>query len=210
MENRYINRFKGIGATSAETIKSIDTSGNLTERLREAQGSLRTQSENTKKLVATAQEMITNITTFQDMVGRQYVVNLGAPTPEIMASPGKQLGYVQLVMRFLQAGMVHFIEELHNAGHRIDTLEKHIGRLAMTDQEIDYLGELQSLEISDLEAPAPPPTPPSSVTSPANSPSKQSSAPDTPITKDAQAKDSRPPSVAQVDQKQSKINKQRR
>lgn len=178
MENRYINRFKGINSTSSDTIKAVDASGTLTERLREAQGSLRTQAENTKKLVATAQEMITNISTFQDMVGRQYVINLGTPTAEIMASPGKQLGYVQLVMRFLQAGMVHFIEELHNAGHRIENLESHIGKLAQTDQEIELLGELQSLEISDLEPASTLPTPPSSVTSAISTPTKASASSD--------------------------------
>jgi len=86
------------------------------------------------------------------MFGHTFVRNMPLPSTAIKESPSQQLGYVQLTMRFLQAGVVHFMEQMDEATERIEHLEKLLEKLAVYDQDIDIQGELQPLDLDQLEA----------------------------------------------------------
>jgi hypothetical protein len=159
MENRYLTRFKKNPAVTAKAIANLDASGNVADRFNDAKASLAAQERNVQMLFSTAVEMITSVNTFQDMTGHQFVENIPLPNDEIKQSPGKQLGYVQLTMRFLQAGVTHFMEEKINDRDRIDELEKHIAKVAEYDEDIPLLGEMQEISISQLEGYTPPASP---------------------------------------------------
>jgi len=152
MEGRYLNRFAKIQQQTGASIKNYDSAGNLTEHLQSAKASLRSQENNTKQLFATAQELIIGIDTSQQMFGHTFVRNMPLPSVAIKESPSQQLGYVQLTMRFLQAGVVHFMEQMSEATDRIEHLESLLAKLAVYDEDIDVLGDLQSLDLDKLEA----------------------------------------------------------
>lgn len=168
MESRYINRFKTLGNPTGEQIKNRDSAGNLTAHITNARATIATQKQNIGDLFATSQELVTGINTHQQMIGFDLVKNIPLPTDEIKKSPSSQLGYVQLAMRFLQAGVLHFSEQLISAQDRIDSLEKTIASLAEYDEDLDIIGRLQTLDLDTLENMRPilPPSPPESVTSP--------------------------------------------
>jgi len=151
-ESRYLNRFSKIKQQTGNSIKNYDSAGNLTEHLSNARASLKAQEKNTKDLFSTAQELIVGIDTCQQMFGRTFVRNMPLPSTAIKESPSQQLGYVQLTMRFLQAGVVHFMEQMDEATERIEHLERLLEKLAVYDQDIDIQGELQPLDLDQLEA----------------------------------------------------------
>lgn len=176
-EARYLSRFSKIKQQSGESLKNIDSAGNVTQHLTEARASLRSQEANTKALFATAKEMIAGIDTTQQMLGHTFVKNMPQPSKEISDSIGKQLGYIQLAMRFLQAGVVHFMEEMSDATDRIEHMEKVIKAFADYDEEVQILGDMQSLDLDTLEAYGTPHVEaPTSVTKPITPP--QSPLPD--------------------------------
>jgi len=151
-ESRYLNRFSKIKQQTGNSIKNYDSAGNLTEHLSNARASLKAQEKNTKDLFSTAQELIIGIDTCQQMFGHTFVRNMPLPSTTIKESPSQQLGYVQLTMRFLQAGVVHFMEQMDEATDRIEHLERLLEKLAVYDQDIDIQGELQPLDLDQLEA----------------------------------------------------------
>nr|WKE35274.1 hypothetical protein [Plasmopara viticola lesion associated mononegaambi virus 5] len=152
MESRYTNRFSTLGQVSAKQISNNDSAGNLTERLTHAKGSISAQQDNIRELFSTAQEMIAGINTRQSMIGETLVKNIPLPTESIKNSPSSQLGYVQLSMRFLQSGLLHFIEQMSEAQHRIQNLEKTIEKLADYDSEVEIIGQMRAIDIEALEA----------------------------------------------------------
>lgn len=170
MEARYLNRFRSIGEKTGSQIKNQDSAGNLTERLTHARGSISTQKQNIGDLFGTSIEMITGINTHQQMMGVELVKNIPLAGENIRKSPSDQLGYVQLTIRFLQSGLLHFMEEMYNAQVRISELEGTMTKLADFDSEVEIIGRLKELDIDTLESNTQstrrPPTPPDSVTTP--------------------------------------------
>jgi len=167
MESRYTNRFRSIDEKTGTQIKNRDSAGNLTEHLTQAKGSISAQQKNIQDLFSTSREMITGINTHQSMMGTELVKNIPLPGQQIQQSPANQLGYVQLSMRFMQAGLLHFMEQVVNAQGRIHELEKTIERLAEYDEEISVLGQMNTLDVDspELLGVTGPPSPPESVTS---------------------------------------------
>lgn len=151
-ESRYSGRFGTLKRQTGESIKNIDSAGNLTEHLQGARASLAAQEKNSRTLFNTACELVAGIDTSQQMFGHTFVKNMSLPPPSVQDNPSKQLGYVQLTMRFLQAGIVHFMEQMSEASDRIETLERHLSRLAEFDQELDLLGEMESFDLEQLES----------------------------------------------------------
>jgi hypothetical protein len=151
LEARYSNRFAKIENSSSNVIKAIDSIGNVADQLKTARAIVSTQETNIKALGSTAEEMICGLNTFQDMSGVSLVKNIPVPSADVKASYGKTLGYVQLTMRFLQSGMLHFMEETINAKIRIADLEKIVSQVADYEGEVTMIGELQSLDIDQLE-----------------------------------------------------------
>lgn len=152
MEARYTNRFRGIAEVTGDHLKARDSAGNLTEIITSARGSLSAQHGNIRELFSTSVEMVSGIDTHQQLIGTELVKNMPKPTAEITASPGRQLGYIQLTSRFLQAGMLHFMEQTYNAQQRIRELEKMIETLAQYDQSMDLIGQMVPLDIDTLES----------------------------------------------------------
>jgi len=150
-ETRYLNRFQKLSPQTGTAIKNYDSAGNLTELIANARASINAQERNTKELFATAQELVAGIDTTQQMFGHTFVKNMPLPTGAIKESPSQQLGYVQLTMRFFQAGIVHFIEQMSDAQDRIEHLETLIGKLSEYDSDINILGEMKSLDLDQLE-----------------------------------------------------------
>jgi len=185
MESRYLNRFQTLKDKTGNQIKNQDAAGNLTERLTHAKGSLEAQQKNTRELFSTAQEMIAGINTHQGMMGVELVKNVPLPTEKVKNSFSSQLGYIQLSMRFLQAGVIHFMEQTYHAQNRIMELESTMARLAEYDGDVQLLGQMATLDIDTLEVQDSvfPPSPPESVTA-SEKPRNQSPQTPTPVGKE--------------------------
>jgi hypothetical protein len=167
MESRYTNRFRSIDEKTGTQIKNRDSAGNVTEHLTTAKGSIAAQQKNIQDLFSTSREMVTGINTHQSMMGTELVKNIPLPGPQIQQSAANQLGYVQLSMRFMQAGLLHFMEQVCQAQNRIEELESTIAKLAEFDEEINILGQMNVLDVDspELIGLIAPPSPPESVTS---------------------------------------------
>jgi hypothetical protein len=152
LEARYLSRFAKIPAQTGKSLKNYDATGNVAEHLTQAKSSLKTQEKNINGLFATAQELIIGIDTAQQLAGEQFVKNIPLPTADIRESLGKQLGYIQLTMRFLHAGVIHFMEQNLEAYGRIRHLEDLLEKMAAYDEEIDLIGEMQTMDLDQLEA----------------------------------------------------------
>lgn len=151
IENRYGSRFAKIGGATATTIKAQDAAGQTVEQLKIARGVIEGQEKSVSQLFTTAEEMVRGIDTFQQMAGINLIKNLPPPSQEIRSSNGKRLGYVQLTMRFLQAGFLHFIEETLNAKSSLEEKNSFIAQVAQYNEDVTLLGELHHLDIEDLE-----------------------------------------------------------
>lgn len=151
LESRYLSRFTKLNPQSGRSIKNYDSAGNVADHLTQAKASLKAQEANTKSLFNTAQELVAGIDTTQQMFGHNFVKNMPLPNQAIKESPSQQLGYVQLAMRFFQAGVVHFMEQMVDAQERISHLESLVEKLALYDEEISPLGDIQALDLDQLE-----------------------------------------------------------
>lgn len=151
VEGRYANRFSGFQGVTAVALRTSESAGNVADQLNTARGMLKSQEENIGQLFSTAEEMVHGIDTFQQMSGVHQVKNIPVPSQEIRESKGKQLGYVQLSMRFMQAGLVHFMEEMITARSRVQQLESEITRISEYEGELPLVGALQHLDLEQLE-----------------------------------------------------------
>lgn len=149
-EARYLNYFKRIPAVTTETLATYDKSLNVATQLTIANGSIEAQQRNAKSLFSTAKEMVVGIKTLQDMSGIQYVERLPYPPAGIEESPGKMLGYVQLILRFLQAGLLHSLEEVQRAEERIKAADSRATQLAAYDVEPLALGDIVDIDFESL------------------------------------------------------------
>lgn len=164
------NRFARFDPAPAEFTKAVDDTGNLAENFKIARAVADTQRENTAKLLATAEEMIIGITTLQNNMGIEMVKNIPPPTSEVRESPSKSLGYTRLTMRFLQSGLLHFMEQMYQANQEIKALRAHITKLSEYNEEVSLCGELHDVTIDMLEAAVltPPPSPGQTGSTPAH------------------------------------------
>lgn len=155
LEGRYANRFARFSEVTGEVLKARDDAQSLPQQLTLARGIIQGQEKNIQHLLSTAEEMIRGIDTFQHTSGRRQVRNMPAPSQEIRDSAGKQLGYIQLTMRFLQSGLLHFMEEMISAQDRLDSLEGFVKELSLTSTDIPLIGELQQLDLDSLDTDSP-------------------------------------------------------
>jgi hypothetical protein len=160
IEGRYGDRFVKFNAITGETIKANDAARKTADQLKTALAVISSQESNITALFSTAEELVQGITTFQQMSGSKQVRNLPLPTEDIRASKGKQLGYVQLTMRFMQSGLIHFMEQMINATDHVSDLEALIQGIADAETEVPIVGDLQYLDLDQLESPQLPPSPP--------------------------------------------------
>lgn len=151
LEGRYAGRFSGFQGVTAAALKTSESAGNVADQLNTARGMLKGQEENIGQLFSTAEEMVHGIDTFQQMSQVQQVKNIPVPPSEVRESKGKQLGYVQLCMRFMQAGLIHFMEEMITARNRVQQLEAEITRISEYDGDLPIVGALQHIDLEQLE-----------------------------------------------------------
>lgn len=151
LEGRYAGRFSGFQGVTAAALKTSESAGNVADQLNTARGMLKSQEENIGQLFSTAEEMVHGIDTFQQMSQVQQVKNIPVPPSEVRESKGKQLGYVQLCMRFMQAGLIHFMEEMITARNRVQQLEAEITRISEYDGDLPIVGALQHIDLEQLE-----------------------------------------------------------
>lgn len=151
LEGRYSGRFSGFQGVTAAGLRASESAGNVADQLNTARGMLKSQEENIGQLFSTAEEMVHGIDTFQQMSQVQQVRNIPAPPAEVRESKGKQLGYVQLCMRFMQAGLIHFMEEMITARNRVQQLEAEINRISEYDGDLPIVGALQHIDLEQLE-----------------------------------------------------------
>lgn len=151
LEARYLSRFSGLKPQTGLSLKNIDSAGNVTEHLTQARASLKTQEKNIGSLLATASELVAGIDTMQAMLGHSFVRNMPQPNQDIKSSSCKQLGYVQLALRFFSSGVIHFMEQMTEAEQRIERLENLLATMAQYDEETDLIGEMVSLDLETLE-----------------------------------------------------------
>nr|WKE35292.1 hypothetical protein [Plasmopara viticola lesion associated mononegaambi virus 9] len=151
LEGRYAGRFSGFQGVTAAALRTSESAGNVADQLNTARGMLKSQEENIGQLFSTAEEMVHGIDTFQQMSQVQQVKNIPVPPSEVRESKGKQLGYVQLCMRFMQAGLIHFMEEMITARNRVQQLEAEITRISEYDGDLPIVGALQHLDLEQLE-----------------------------------------------------------
>jgi len=151
LEGRYAGRFASFQGVTAASLRTSEAAGNVADQLNTARGMLKSQEDNIGQLFSTAEEMVHGIDTFQQMSQVQQVRNIPVPPSEVRESKGKQLGYVQLCMRFMQAGLIHFMEENISTKNRIQQLEAEITRISEYDGDLPIVGALQHLDLEQLE-----------------------------------------------------------
>lgn len=178
-EIRYRAQFRKVLQPTGASIAAFDKSGNVAGQLTLANGCIETQKKNIEDLYSTAREMVIGIRTYQDTHNLDIVNKLPIPSSDFASSTGKQLGYVQLVMRFLQAGVIHLVEQMTEAEARIKTANQHMENLAKYDEEPSVIGEIEEIDFESIcvgrgedtpPVPAQSLPPPTDVTSPASLP----------------------------------------
>jgi hypothetical protein len=155
LENRYADRFKGYVGTSDDYLKKADQARSASDSLRTAQGVIEAQKENIDELFIASELMVKMIDNFQRESGLKQVKNVPLPGESITKSPGKKLGYVKLVMKFVSAGMLHFMETAIEMGDDIKKKEAVIKAIAEDQVEIPIIGRLTDIDLDDLSSDGP-------------------------------------------------------
>lgn len=149
-ESRFANRFIKYAGTSEEFNKKYDLSGQAIDDLRTANGIVLEQKKAVDKMLLKAEEAINAISMLNKESGVQQIENIPLPTSATRASYGKKMGYNVLVMEFLTAGLLHFMEETINLEEALKSRDSAMARLAAQIPQLEIMGAYEPVEISDL------------------------------------------------------------
>lgn len=152
LENRYADRFRAYAGTTDDNIRSTDEARKVVESIRTASGVIDTQKENIAELFAQAELMVKMINDLQRETGVKQIKNIPLPGDSIKSSPGKQLGYVKLAMRFVSAGLLHFMEMTLQMKDDLDSRDQVIKMIAENRAEIPVVGRLVDIELDELSS----------------------------------------------------------
>lgn len=155
MEARYSDRFEKFAGTTDDYLKKADAARQTTDSLRTAVGVVNAQKENIDELFTAAELMVRMVNDFQRQSGSRQVHNLPLASDSIRSSPGKKLGYVKLVMKFVSSGMLHFMEVALAMKDDIKAKEAVIKAIGEDAVDVPILGRLSELDIGDLTNDAP-------------------------------------------------------
>lgn len=155
MEARYSDRFEKFVGTTDDYLKKADAARATTDTLRTAVGVVNTQKENIDELFTAAELMVRMVNDFQRQTGSKQVNNIPLASDSIRSSPGKKLGYVKLVMKFISSGMLHFMEVALEMGADIKAKEAVIRAIGEDAVDVPILGRLNDIEIGDLSDDSP-------------------------------------------------------
>jgi hypothetical protein len=149
-ELRFSNRFIKYAGTSEEFNKKLDQSGQAIDDLRTANGVITEQKKAVDKMLLKAEEAINSISALNKESGVQQIENIPLPTNATRASYGKKMGYNVLVMEFLTAGLLHFMEETLNLEEALKSRDAALSRLAAQIPQLEIMGAYEPVDISDL------------------------------------------------------------
>lgn len=150
LESRYAERFRGYAGTTDEAIKHTDNAKKTADSLRTAAGIVDTQKENIDELFTTAELMVKMIDDFQRESGVKQIRNIPLAGDSIKASSGKKLGYTKLSMKFVSAGLLHFMEMSLAMMEDLKEKDKVIQSIAEHRVDIPIIGRLMEVELDDI------------------------------------------------------------
>jgi hypothetical protein len=152
LEARFSDRFYKFAGVTDESLKRADEARKVADGLRTSVGIIETQQENIDELFTYAEMMVKAIDNLQQQSGKKQVRNIPLPGNSIKESPGKKLGYVKLVLRFMNAGVLHFMEETMSMEDEIKSKDMIIKAIADEARAIPLIGRLQDVELDDLSS----------------------------------------------------------
>jgi len=152
LENKYASRFQKYVGTSDDTLKHTDDARKVVDDFRTSIGVIDTQTDNINDLFAVAEVFVKTIDDFQRQSGHRQVRNIPLPGESIKQSPGKKLGYIKLSMQFMNAGLLHFMEETLALQQEIKERDNLIRAIAAETRDIPIIGRLQDISLDDLNS----------------------------------------------------------
>lgn len=152
LESRYADRFRGYAGTTEDSLKSADNARKTADSLRTAAGVVDAQKENVDDLFSAAELMVKMIDDFQRESGVKQIKNIPLAGESIKSSHGKKLGYTKLSMKFVSAGLLHFMEMSLNMMEDLKNKDKIIQAIADHRVDIPVLGRLTEVELDDLSS----------------------------------------------------------
>lgn len=152
LEARFADRFAKFAGVSSDSIKLADSAKNVASELRTSAGVIDTQIENINELFTLAELMIKTVDDLQRQSGRTQVKNMPLPSNSIKASAGKKLGYVKLCMKFMNAGLLHFMEQSMNLEDHVKERNNVIRAISEEMRNVPIIGRLQDVDLDDLHS----------------------------------------------------------
>lgn len=152
LETRYADRFSQYAGTSSDALRHADNARRTADSLRTAAGVVDAQKENIDELFIAAELMVKMIDDFQRESGAKQIKNIPLPGASIKESSGKKLGYVKLSMKFVSAGLLHFMEMTLAMMEDIKTKDNIIKAIADHRVEVPIIGRLMDIELDDLSS----------------------------------------------------------
>lgn len=155
LEARYADRFTKYAGTTDDYLKKADQARQTADNLRTAVGVVDTQKENIDQLFLAAEMMVKMVDDFQRESGSKQVRNIPLAGESIKASYGKKLGYVKLSMKFVSAGLLHFMETVLTMQDDLRAKEAVIKAIAEDSIEVPIIGSLTDVNFDELNSDGP-------------------------------------------------------
>jgi hypothetical protein len=152
LEARYASRFTKYAGDTKDAIQKADDARKVADELRTSAGVIETQQENITELFTVAEQAVNMINDFQRQSGKKQVNNIPLPGPAIKESYGKKLGYTKLSIKFVTAGLLHFMEECINMEAELRSKDLVIRTIAEEARSVPIIGKLQNIELDDLNS----------------------------------------------------------
>jgi hypothetical protein len=152
LEARYASRFTKYAGDTKDAIQKADDARKVADEFRTSAGIIETQQENITELFTVAEQAVNMINDFQRQSGKKQVNNIPLPGPAIKESYGKKLGYTKLSIKFVTAGLLHFMEECINMEAELRSKDLVIRTIAEEARSVPVIGKLQNIELDDLNS----------------------------------------------------------
>lgn len=152
LEARYADRFRSYAGASEDSLKHADNARLTADSLRTAAGVVDTQKENIEELFMAAEMMVKMIDDFQRESGIKQIRNIPLAGASIKESAGKKLGYVKLAMKFVSAGLLHFMDISLNMNEDLKAKDKIIQAIAEHRVDVPIIGRLTEVELDELSS----------------------------------------------------------
>lgn len=155
LEARYADRFTKYVGTTDDYLQKADQARQAAGNLRTAVGVVDTQKENIDQLFLHAEMMVKMVDDFQRESGSKQVRNIPLAGDSIKASYSKKLGYIKLSMKFISAGLLHFMSMTLEMKDDIASKEAIIKAIAEDSMEVPMIGSLVDINLDDLGSDSP-------------------------------------------------------